>query len=198
VTSRVERVLGNPVLYDAVQRAAGIGKLQDRLGPILGRLEPGTLVDVGAGTGAFRSLLPPEVRYVPVDVDGRKLERLRAKYKTADGIVASATALPFGDSSVEYTLCTNVFHHLSDPELHRAVGELARVTRKDLILVDPLRVPRLTSRALWTIDRGSYSRSYQQLVDALAARFDGRRLETFSFLHTYLLFVGSPSHGPSR
>ena len=192
MSSPAERILGNPVLYDLVQRAAGIRRLQRRLSPILGQLEPGTLLDVGAGTGAFRTLLPPHVRYIPVDVDERKLDRLQAKHGGADGVVASATALPFEDSSVDYTLCTNVSHHLSDPELHLAVAELARVTRQELVFVDPLRVPRLASRALWSIDRGSHPRSYDELVDVLAARFDARRLETLTYLHTYLLFVGKP------
>jgi SAM-dependent methyltransferase len=191
VTSLVERVLGSPALYDAVQRAAGLEKLRRRLCPILRQLDSGTLLDVGAGTGSFYGLVPPHVKYVPLDVDSRKLDRLREKHQDIVGVVASATALPFDDASFDYTLCTNVAHHLSDADLDRLVAELARVTRRQLVFVDPLRVNGLASRVLWSIDRGSYPRSYEALVANLTSRFASQQLETFAVVHTYVLFVGS-------
>lgn len=187
-----ERILGNAVLYDAVQRAAGIEKLRRQLSPVLGRLEPGTLLDVGAGTGAFYELLPPHVKYVPLDVDRRKLERLRAKHKHVEGVIASATELPLDDGSVDYALCINVAHHLTDADLELMLAELGRVVGRKLVFVDPLRVNRLASRLLWSIDRGSYPRSYDQLLERLSARFVSHQTEAFTILHRYLLFVGTP------
>ena len=195
MNSLSERILGNAALYDAVQRAAGLEGLRRRLAPILGRLGPGTLLDVGAGTGAFYPLIPPHVTYVPLDTDTRKLERLREKHKGVNSVVGSATALPFNDASFDYTLCTNVSHHLSDPDFHLLVAELARVTRQQLVFVDPLRVNRLASRILWSIDRGSYPRPYEELVAKLTSRFAGQQAETLTLLHKYVLFVGTPIPG---
>jgi ubiquinone/menaquinone biosynthesis C-methylase UbiE len=193
LTSIVERLLASPALYDAVQRAAGLEKLRRRLSPILRQLDPGTLLDVGAGTGSFYGLVPPHVKYVPLDVDRKKLDRLHEKHRDVVGIIASATALPFDDASFDYTLCTNVAHHLSDADLDLLVAELARVTRRQLVFVDPLRVNSLASRVLWSIDRGSYPRSYQGLAAKLTSRFASQQLETFTVLHTYVVFVGGPS-----
>jgi SAM-dependent methyltransferase len=190
VKSLSERIVGNAVLYDAVQRAAGLERLRRRLSPILGRLGPGTLLDVGAGTGSFYGLLPPHVRYVPLDVDRRKLERLRDSHKVLGGVVASATALPFDDDSFDYSLCTNVAHHLSDADLELMVGELGRVTRQQLVFVDALRTNRLASRILWSIDRGAHPRSHEQLVESLSSGFAPKHVEAFTILHRYLLFVG--------
>jgi ubiquinone/menaquinone biosynthesis C-methylase UbiE len=187
-----ERILGNAVLYDAVQRSAGMEKLRRYLSPALGRLEPGTLLDVGAGTGAFYQLLPSDVNYVPLDVDPRKLERLRAKHNHLEGIVASATELPLDDGSFDYALCINVAHHLSDPDLDLMLAELGRVVERKLVFVDPLRVNRIASRLLWAIDRGSYPRSYDQLLERLSTRFVSLQAETFTILHSYVLFVGAP------
>ena len=53
MTTWSERILGNAVLYDAVQRAAGLERLKRRVSPTLRALGSGTLLDVGAGTGAF-------------------------------------------------------------------------------------------------------------------------------------------------
>jgi ubiquinone/menaquinone biosynthesis C-methylase UbiE len=196
VKSLSERILGNAVLYDAVQRAAGIEGLRRRLSPILGRLGPGRLLDVGAGTGAFYGLLPPHVKYVPLDVDPRKLDRLLDKHKDLEGVVASATELPFEDGSFDYTLCTNVAHHLSDQDLQLMLAELGRVTRQQIVFVDPLRVNRLASRILWSIDRGSYPRSYEELVEWLTSRFVNEQAEAITLLHKYILFVGVPVAGP--
>jgi SAM-dependent methyltransferase len=193
----VERVVGSPILYDAVQRAAGLGRLKKRLSPILGELGPGTLVDVGAGTGSFYDLLPSHVTYVPLDVDERKLARLGETHRGVEGVVGSATALPFEADSFDYALCTNVAHHLEDAELELMVSELARVIRRRLVFVDPLRVSgRLASRMLWSIDRGSYPRSYEELVTALSSRFTTEHAEPFTVLHRYLVFVGTPIGAP--
>jgi SAM-dependent methyltransferase len=192
VSSFSERILGNAVLYDTVQRAAGLERLRRRLSPILGELGPGTLLDVGAGTGAFYGLLPPHVKYVPLDTDERKLDRLREKHGEIGGVVASATALPFDEASFDYTLCTNVSHHLSDADLRLVIAELARVTRQQLVFLDALRIHRFASRLLWKIDRGSQPRSFEELVAVLTTRFADQSLETFTSLHTYLLFIGTP------
>jgi SAM-dependent methyltransferase len=190
-----ERILGNAVLYDAVQRAAGMERLRRRLSPVLGNLEAGTLLDVGAGTGAFFDLLPERMKYVALDVDAPKLERLRAKHQDVEAVVGSATALPFENRAFGYTLCTNVAHHLSDADLERLIAELGRVTSRQLVFVDPLRADRVASRMLWSIDRGSYPRSYEQLVERLSSRFAPEQVEAFTILHRYLLFVGSAIEG---
>jgi len=192
MNSLSERIVGNAALYDAVQRAAGLEKLRRRLSPILGQLGPGTLLDVGAGTGLFYDLLPRHVKYVPLDVDPRKLERLRAKHPHIEGVVASAAELPLADGSFDYALCINVAHHLTDAEFELMLAELGRVVERKLIFVDPLHANRIASRLLWSIDRGSYSRSDDELLERLSVRFVSLQAEAFTILHRYLLFVGTP------
>jgi SAM-dependent methyltransferase len=196
VGSLFDRIRGNAVLYDAVQRAAGMERLRRRLEPVLGGLEQGRLLDVGAGTGAFFDLLPQHLTYVPLDVDPRKLERLHAKHGQIEGVVGSATDLPFEARSFEYTLCTNVAHHLSDADLDLMVSEIQRVTSRQLVFVDPLRVDRVASRLLWRIDRGSFPRVYEELVEKLSRAFTPQQAEAFTILHRYLLFVGAPNGRP--
>jgi SAM-dependent methyltransferase len=192
-----ERVLGNAILYDAVQRAAGIEGLRRRLAPILGGLEPGALLDVGAGTGAFYDLLPSHVRYVALDIDERKLDRLRETHPGVEGVVGSAAELPFEDDSFEYTLCTNVSHHLGDTDVDLMVDELARVTRDRLVFVDALHTRRRASRILWSIDRGSHPRSHEELVERLRCRFSTVQADVFTVRHSYLLYLGTPSPSSS-
>lgn len=42
--------------------------------------------------------------------------------------------MPFEDKSFDGTLCINVLHHIHADDLDRALGELARITRKYLII----------------------------------------------------------------
>jgi SAM-dependent methyltransferase len=187
-----ERLLGSTLLYDAIQRTAGIQALRARLSPILEQLDPGTLLDVGAGTGAFVEVMPPHIRYTPLDLDPRKLERLSRKHGIRNGIVADASALPFSRGSFDYTLCTNVSHHLSDVDFGSLVEGLARVARKEVVFLDAVRDGGLTGSLLWTLDRGSHPRRSDDLVSALDGRLVRRSVERFTVRHTYLLYIGSP------
>lgn len=186
------RLLESALLYDFVQRAAGIQALRTRLSSILEQFDPGTLLDVGAGTGSFFDVVPPHVRYTPLDLDPQKLERLHRKHGIRNGIVADGSALPFPPDSFDYTLCTNVSHHLSDPEFESLVDGLARVSRKDVVFLDAVRDGGLIGSLLWTVDRGSHPRRGGDIVSALDARLVRRSVDRFTVRHTYVLYLGSP------
>lgn len=188
----LDHVLGSARLYDGVQRIAGLEALRPRVGSVLASLEPGLIVDVGAGTGNFYRVVPGGFTYVALDVDERKLARARQKYPGVRTMLADATTLPLADAEADYTLCIDVSHHLTDVELTGLVAGLARVTRRKLIFVDALDVPRLPSRVLWAIDRGSHRRSRTTVRDALERSFTLERFETFTIRHVYALAVAVP------
>jgi len=192
VTPLVERVLGDPRLYDRVQKTFGLDRLRARVAPVLAELEPGTLLDVGAGTANFYPVVPPTLAYTALDVDERKLEGLRAKYPEVPTILASGTGIPVENDAFDHALCVDVSHHLRDDELDPFLAELARVTRRTLVFVDALKLARLPSRLLWTLDRGSHPRPLEPLRAALERQFELRRVETFTIQHAYVLAVGAP------
>lgn len=84
-----------------------------------------TVLDVGCGSGGFLERSPG--RYVGIDVSSSLLgECCRKGLKVAR---ASATALPFADSSFDGVYCDNVIEHLPPAEAARLVFEVARVLR---------------------------------------------------------------------
>jgi ubiquinone/menaquinone biosynthesis C-methylase UbiE len=188
--SLADRLLGSPRLYDRVQAIFGLDELRRRVMPAVARLEPGKLLDVGAGTGNFYSIIPNSFEYIGLDPDERKLVRFREKFAGVRTVRGSGTELPFDDAEVDYTLCIDVSHHLVDDDLGRLVDELARVTRKKLIFVDALKVPRFASTVLWAIDRGSHPRPLDALLTALQRRFEFDVFEVFAIHHVYLMAVG--------
>jgi SAM-dependent methyltransferase len=93
---------------------------------VLRRLKPEMCVlDLGAGRGlvaqmAFRGLAR---RVVGVDLD----PRVGSNPNLDEGIVASATQLPFPASSFDLVVCDNVLEHVDEPA--RVMSEVARVLR---------------------------------------------------------------------
>jgi len=174
-------------LYDLVQRLAGLEEVRRHLAPHLSRLH-GRVIDIGAGTGLYASLVPFE-SYLGVDVEEEKLLRLQARVPGAVTVLADATALPVEDSSFDNGICINVCHHLSDADLDRVVAELARVVSGTVVFVDPVLTDRAWSRALWSIDRGAYPRKANTVLDALRSAFVLDHTEEFRVRHTYVLAV---------
>lgn len=60
-------------------------------------------------------------------------------------VVCRAEGLPFADSRFDVVACRTAAHHFSD--LHAAVGEMARVTRGRVLLVDTLNMGEAAEEA---------------------------------------------------
>ena len=159
------------------------------LGDTAGRL----VLDVGGGTGNLVPYLSPGTRYVCLDNDAMKIHRLLSVRPDAAAVVGDATRLPFGDQSIDISVCVAVTHHLDNEALTVLVDELARVTREQVVVFDPLRERRSRrGRLLWRIDRGSYPRSEPELVAFLTRRLSPQHVERFANHHHYLLWSGQP------
>jgi ubiquinone/menaquinone biosynthesis C-methylase UbiE len=189
----VRSLLDNPRLYDLVQSIVGLEATRERLQPHLAKLEAGTLIDVGAGTGTWLGLVPEEVDVIAVDLDSEKLAKLRTKHPRVQTVTGDAARLPFEDGRADYALCVALTHHLDDAGLDLLAAELARVVRKKVILLDAVsdQAPRV-ARLLWALDRGSYPRPLNQIREALERRFVLEHVEAYSVRHRYLLCVAVP------
>jgi ubiquinone/menaquinone biosynthesis C-methylase UbiE len=95
--------------------------------------EPGTLVDLGCGTGRLTQRLLrsfPDATVVGVDLSGGMLTEAAARLRGAAGeagplVQADAQQLPFAASTVDLVVCTESFHWY--PDQARTLSELARV-----------------------------------------------------------------------
>jgi ubiquinone/menaquinone biosynthesis C-methylase UbiE len=188
----LDHLLGSPRLYDRVQKIFGLDELRRRVGAALAQFEPGTLLDVGAGTANFYSVVPDDFEYIALDVDERKLSRVRQRFPDVRTVRGSGTDVPLGDASVDYTLCVDVSHHLDDDELKQLIHELARITGRKLLFVDALRVPHLPNRLFWALDRGNHPRPADALRRELGRHFALQRFETFKIHHVYAIAVAIP------
>ncbi|MCC7492892.1 MAG: class I SAM-dependent methyltransferase [Fimbriimonadaceae bacterium] len=105
-------------------------------------LQPGDrVVDVGCGKGHLLYELTqvvPGLRAVGYDLSGYALRRTQPAL--AGGLVAgSAVALPLADQSCALALSINTIHNLPPPQAVAALGELARVARRQYVCVESYR-----------------------------------------------------------
>ena len=82
----------------------------------------------------------------------RRLRELGAVVTTSDAaagmepdVVCTAEDLPFADASFDVVVCRVAMHHFQDPA--RAVREMARVTRRLVVIEDTLFIDRLVQEA---------------------------------------------------
>jgi len=85
---------------------------------VMSKLQSGALLDVGCGRGYFLS----KVRGVGCDLLG-------------GDVIAMAERLPFRDQSFDVVTCFHTLEHTRD--LAKAIAELRRVARKQLIVIVP-------------------------------------------------------------
>ncbi len=164
---------------------------QQRLIPYFADLENKVVLDVGAGTGLYRSLVPASARYVGLDIDVENLIALRHKSSFPVEVVAcDATRLSLAARSVHAALCIGVLHHLPDAGVKSLLQELQRVVTEKLLVLEPVYASRsVASRILWSCDRGSHPRSANALIKALSPFFDPQLVNRYSICHRYLFCI---------
>jgi ubiquinone/menaquinone biosynthesis C-methylase UbiE len=99
----------------------------------------GVAIDVGCGTGralpALRQAVGPDGAVIAADLTPEMLAQARPQAAAARAalVLADARRLPFADGSADAFFAAGLVNHLPDPQA--GLGELARVTRRDGLLI---------------------------------------------------------------
>jgi len=114
-----------------------INAFYSRLIEIIGPLSPTTVLDAGCGEGeTLRRLISSLPKKIDaIDVDPECIHRAVIGMPNIRFSVQTIYDLHFEPDSFDLVLCLEVLEHLQFPE--KAVIELARVCRKDLIISVP-------------------------------------------------------------
>ena len=100
-----------------------LGTIWTFLRPRLSKLR-GNLLDVGCGEMPYRTCLPPDLSYTGIDVAQADAFAMRA----SDAVVTfDGVSIPFGNSSFDAILCTEVLEHAAAPEA--LIAEIERVLK---------------------------------------------------------------------
>lgn len=121
----------NPV----VQRM--IGRFFAVLREVVEPLEPTAVLDAGCGEGETLVRLGDVLgdRIAAIDIERSCVERVRQRLPSTAVRHGDVTALPYADDEFDLLLCLEVIEHVPEPA--RAVAELARVSRRDVVVSVP-------------------------------------------------------------
>ena len=134
-----------------------------------------SVLNIGSGRGreTYLILFESPMRLILLDINfdhlvfsRRKLDSLQNNFfLCADGI-----HLPFKDKAIDIIMVTETLHHLIDP--YKALGEMARVSRKAIILDEPRR-GRLRNMLNYLFIKTDIKKPYEFEGDRkLSFRFD--------------------------
>ncbi len=184
----IRALAARPLVYDAVQTLAGSRRCLRRLHAVLPETAGRRVLDVGAGTGKAWTRSDGAACYVGLDLDLQKLIRLRSRHGAARVVCADAGSLPVRAGAFDLVMIALVSHHLENGALRAVLGEVARVCRGLVVIMDAVEVPsRPLSRLLWRYDLGAYPRERAALLAEIERMFEVEHLEEFSVLHRYVL-----------
>lgn len=112
--------------YNAAARNASTHGWTKRIAEFVDRysLQGKPCLEIGAGAGAFQDIVAD---YFAIDITTSVVERFHKPFS-----VASATELPFKDSTFDAIWTVNVLEHISNPEL--ALAEMRRVLKPGSLL----------------------------------------------------------------
>lgn len=105
-----------------------------------------SLLDVGAGSGELLRVAAREARRAGVRAELTGLElnerSARAILEESRGLPeiravrGDALHLPFADAAFDYVVCSLFTHHFRDEGVRRLLGEMARVARRRVFVID--------------------------------------------------------------
>jgi SAM-dependent methyltransferase len=91
----------------------------------------GTVLEIGAGTGANVGYLPPRTRLIALEPSLRMHERLRRRCDAAEVdvtvLATGAEAIPLPDASIDEVICSLVLCTVKDPA--QVLAEVRRILR---------------------------------------------------------------------
>ena len=127
------------------------------------------VLDMCCGTGIFAPLVPG--KYVGLDLNPRYVAYCQQQYGAdhrRSFIVGNATSVSFRRKAFDVTFFISSLHHFPDEIAIQVLRQIAELTRKRVIMVDPSpETRRPISRFLLALDRGAYIRSVEQQLELL-------------------------------
>jgi SAM-dependent methyltransferase len=106
-------------------------------------------------------------------------------------VQASACKIPLDSKSFDLCIMFAVAHHLNDEEFRLSLCEIERLLRPGgkFILMDAIWNPaNLRGRFLWALDRGSFPKTQETLMNRLGEHFSIQSTRNWKVHHEYAIF----------
>lgn len=135
-------------------------------------------VDVGSGNGYFSYYLSKYFDISCLDYSHNILSICPIEKK----VQASATEMPFRDSSFDVVFCANILHHVQEPS--EVIEEMLRVSSRYIVIIEPNRYNpfMLLLAYLSKADRSITKFSSKYLLDLVKGHVEIISAETSGFI----------------
>jgi ubiquinone/menaquinone biosynthesis C-methylase UbiE len=110
-----------------------------------------SVLDVGAGSGELLRVAATwareakrQFRGVGLELNERSAESINQeseRFEEISGVRGDALRLPFADSQFDYVICSLFTHHFLDERVIEILGEMSRVARRRIFVIDLHRHP---------------------------------------------------------
>jgi ubiquinone/menaquinone biosynthesis C-methylase UbiE len=114
-------------------------------------LDEFSVLDVGAGSGELLRVAATwaretkrTLRAVGLELNERSAESINEeseRFEGISGVRGDALRLPFSDAQFDYVICSLFTHHFPDEQVVQIFGEMSRVARRRLFVIDLHRHP---------------------------------------------------------
>lgn len=132
-----------------------------------------SVLDICCGTGDF---VPQNgIKYVGVDINPHFIAFAQGKYGNSKTkfIQADALRLPKFSQKFDASLLVSTLHHFSDKEVNQLLGEVNRVTKKVVIIVDLIPYPsNFLKRFFVVLDQGDFVRREKEKEKLVSCFFE--------------------------
>lgn len=172
-------ILENPVISKVQRAILDSGRVRG-LKNALQALDYKTIVDVGCGLG--EGIAVNKGLYIGIDNSYPRIAYAAKQHPSQKFLVADAMNLPVADKSVDMAMLIDTSHHLTDAQFRTALLELKRISRRYLVVSDPVLYEGqgALSKFFYKLDRGACFRSEQQSLAVFSSTPGVRFLKTFS------------------
>lgn len=153
-----------------------------------------SLLDVGCGGGEGQSA--KKGFYCGIDNSFLRVHFASAEYPGSFFVNGDARRLPFQNQAFDMVMLIDTSHHITDEQLPAVVWELKRVSKKYIVISDPVVFSNQSrlSHLIYSLDRGGCFRKVDHMKDILK-RVEGVRLldvvefKTFPGLYLHAAFI---------
>ncbi len=173
-------ILENP-LVSKVQRAILDGGRVAGLKAGLHSLQYFNVLDVGCGLGECSAIC--KKNYVGIDNSFPRITYATKRYPAHSFFVGDARDIPFAEKTFDLALLIDTSHHLNDEQLKTVLMQLARVSRRYIVVSDPVVYDgqNALSKFFYKLDRGACFRTVEQSKAVFCSIAGLECKETFSY-----------------
>ena len=149
-----------------------------------------TLLDMGCGTGRFSEVTR---NYTGIDINEQFTEYARKKYNK-NFIAMEISDLKFPDRSFDKTVILETLHHVDDDSFESALKEAKRVTRKLVIIAEPIVQSKgnFFGRLLIANDIGKFIRTKERYTELISQVLKIEKCIPFSVGVTERILIKCP------